>query len=126
MPVWSKDGTILYSRRLPDSKPAWEYQADRVDVDHFNRDYKPDLARGGTELCRMDRVTGDVQRITATEPPVWDFRQVESSDGQHILFCRAKTGEAPAIWITNLNGKHQQILTQGVNDLGADHPRWIP
>ncbi len=126
VPIWSRDGTILFSRGLPNSKPAWEYQADRVDVDHFNRDYKPDLAQGGTEICRMNPKTGVVQRITDSEPPVWDFRQVESSDGQHILFCRAKTGDAPALWMMDSKGKHQRILTQGVDDLGADHPRWIP
>ncbi len=126
VPIWSKDGSILFSRRLPDSKVPWEYQANRVDVDHFNRDYKPELARGGTEICRMDPNTGIVKHITQSDPPVWDFRQVESSDGEHILFCRAETGGSPGLWICDSEGKHQRLLSKGVDDLGADHPRWIP
>ena len=126
VPIWSKDGSILFSRRLPDSKVPWEYQKDRVDVDHFNRDYKPELARGGTEICRMSPNTGVVHRMTQSDPPVWDFRQVESSDGKHILFCRAETGGAPALWIADSKGNHQRLLTRGVDNLGADHPRWIP
>ena len=125
IPIWSVDGTVLISRRLPDSKVAWEYQKDKQDVDHFNRAYKPQLARGGTEICRMDIVTGDVQRITQSSPPVWDFRQVESSDGKHLLFCRAETGDTPSIWVMDSDGKNQRKLTKGFDDLGADHPLWV-
>ena len=65
-------------------------------------------------------------RITKSDPPVWDFRQVESSDGEHILFCRAETGGTTGLWIMDSDGKNQRLLTWGVDDLGADHPRWIP
>ncbi len=126
IPIWSKDGTILFSQRLPGSKTAWEYQANRPDVDHFNRDFKPELARGGTEICRMDPNTGKVERITQSKPPVWDFRQVESSDAENILFCRAETSGTSGIWIADSDGKNQRLLTKGVDNLGADHPRWIP
>jgi len=126
VPIWSKDGTILFSRRLPNSKTAWEYQNDRVDVDHFNREFKPELAQGGTEICRMDPDTGTVIRITHSDPPVWDFRQVESSDAEHILFCRAETGRSSGLWIMDSDGSNQRLLTRGVDNLGADHPRWIP
>ncbi len=126
VPIWSKDGSILFSRRLPHSKTAWEYQKDHVDVDHFNRQFKPDLARGGTEICRMDSDNGTVTRITQSDPPVWDFRQVESSDGKHILFCRAETGGTSGLWIMDSDGSNQRLLTHGVDNLGADHPRWIP
>ncbi|HRI16205.1 MAG TPA: serine/threonine protein kinase, partial [Verrucomicrobiota bacterium] len=51
---WTRDGAVLFSRRLPDSKVPWEYQSNRPDTDHFNRDYKPEAARGGTEICRLD------------------------------------------------------------------------
>ncbi|MEN8230108.1 MAG: serine/threonine protein kinase [Bacteroidota bacterium] len=125
-PVWSKDGTILFSRRLPHSKTAWEFQKNRVDVDHFNRDFKPDLAQGGTEICRMDPHTGITKRLTQSDPPVWDFRNAESSDGEHILFCRAETGGSSGLWIMDSDGSNQRLLTRGVDNLGADHPRWIP
>ncbi len=126
VPIWSKDETILFSRRLPNSKTAWEYQKDRVDVDHFNREFKPDLARGGTEICRMDPHTRKIEHLTHSDPPVWDFRNAESSDGEHILFCRAKTGGTSGLWIMDSDGSNQRLLTRGVDDLGADHPRWIP
>ncbi len=126
VPVWSKDGTILCSRREPGSRVPWEYQADRPDVDHFNRDFKPEQARGGTRIVRIDPKTGSVTPLSIANSPSWDFRNAESTDGQHILFCRAKTGGAPELWICDADGGKQCLLTQGVDNLGADHPRWIP
>jgi TolB protein len=126
VPVWSKNGTILCSRRLHDSKVPWEFQAQRQDVDHFNRDFRPELALGGTEICRIDPSDGSVERITQSEPPVWDFRNSESPDGRHILFCRAETGGAPGIWIVDSDGQNPRRLTQGLDDRGADHPKWLP
>ncbi len=125
MPIWSKDGSILFSRRLPHSKVAWEYKKEQVDVDHFNRAYKPELAQGGTEICRLNLQANTVTRLTMSDPPVWDFRQVESSDAQQLLFCRAETGGTPSIWIMDSDGKHPKLLTKGLRDRGADHPRWI-
>ena len=126
MPVWTGDGAILVSRRLPGSKVAWEYQPQRPDTDHFNRDYKPDLARGGTEICRIDPRDGAAERLTCCDPPVWDFRQSESPDGRQLVFCRAETGAAPAIWVADADGQNQRMLTRGVDERGADHPRWVP
>lgn len=126
VPVWTRDGKILCSHRLPGSKVAWEYQTKRPDVDHFNRDYKPELARGGTEICRIDPGDGVITKITQSDPPTWDFRQSESSDGKLIIFCRANTGESPAIWVAEPDGQNTRILTKGFNDRGADHPRWLP
>ena len=125
-PSWTHDGKILCSHRLPGTKGPWEYQKDRPDTDHFNRDFKPELSHGGTEICRIDPRSGSITRITHSEPPVWDFRQSESPDGKQIVFCRAKTGESPAIWVADSNGKNQRLLTKGINDKGADHPGWVP
>lgn len=124
-PAWTRDGRILFPRRLPDSKVAWEYQAQRPDVDHFNRDYKPDLARGGTEIVRLDPKDGAIAVLTNNEPPAWDFRASESPDGKSIVFCRARVGEAPAIWLMDADGTNPRLITRGVDDLGADHPRWF-
>jgi TolB protein len=124
-PAWTRDGCILFPRRLPGSKVAWEYQAHRPDVDHFNRDYKPDLARGGSEICRLDPRDGRVVVLTRSDPPVWDFRASESIDGKHIAFCRARTGGPPAIYVMDADGENPRLITRGLEDKGADHPRWL-
>jgi TolB protein len=126
MPAWTRDGQILFSRKLPNSKVAWEFQPQRPDTDHFNRDFKPDLARGGTEICRLNPQDGSMTPLTQSEPPVWDFRASESSDGKQIVFCRAETGRPPAIWVMDSDGRHPRMITRGFNDKGADHPRWLP
>jgi TolB protein len=125
VPVWTRDGGVLFPRRFPDSKVAWEFQPQRPDVDHFNRDYKPELARGGTEICRLDPRDGSVTALTRNDPPAWDFRTSQSPDGKRIVFCRAATGGAPAIWVADADGKNPRLLTRGLDDKGADHPRWL-
>ncbi len=124
-PTWTRDGMVLFCRRLPDSKVPWEYQPHRPDTDHFNREYKPALARGGTEICRMNPQDKSVARLTRSEPPVWDFRGHESPNGKRVLFCRAETGGAPGIWIVNSDGTNERLLTRGIDERGADHPRWV-
>lgn len=126
VPVWTRTNQILFPRRLPGAKVAWEYQPQRPDTDHFNRDYRPDLARGGTEICRLDPTTGTVTALTASAPPVWDFRASESPDGRQIAFCRATTGGLPELWLMNADGTDPRLLTRGLADQGADHPRWLP
>jgi TolB protein len=125
LPAWTHDGKVLFPRRHPDSKVAWEYQPQRPDVDHFNRDYKPELARGGTEICRLDPHDGTCELLTRNEPGIWDFRAIESPDGRWIAFCRAATGEAPALWVMQSDGSNPRQLTRGRQDRGADHPAWL-
>jgi TolB protein len=125
LPAWTHDGKILFPRRHPDSKVAWEYQPNRPDTDHFNRDFKPDLARGGTEICRLDPSDGSCEPLTRNDPGTWDFRAVESPDGQWIAFCRAATGEPPALWVMQSNGTNPRQLTHGHQNQGADHPAWL-
>lgn len=125
VPAWTPDGSILFPRRLPGSKVPWEFQPQRPDVDHFNRDFKPEQARGGTEICRLDPRDGRITALTRSEPPVWDFRASASPDGKHVVFCRAKTGDSPAIWVMDADGGNPRLISRGFNDLGADHPRWF-
>ncbi len=123
---WTRDGQILCPRRLPGSKVAWEFQPQRPDTDHFNRDFKAELARGGVEICRLKPRDGRATRLTRSEPPVWDFRASESPDGRSIVFCRAETGGVPAIWVMDSDGGRPRLLTRGLEEKGADHPRWLP
>jgi TolB protein len=123
---WTREGAILFSRKLPGSKVPWEYQPQRPDTDHFNRDFKPESARGGTEVCRIDPAGGAIRSLTGSRPPVWDLRAGESPDGRTIVFCRAKTGRMPEIWCMESNGNNARRLTRGLQGRGADHPRWLP
>jgi len=126
LPAWTPDGMILFPRRAEGAVVPWQYRVGKPDVDHFNRDFKPDAARGGTVICRMDPKDGQMTPLTPADPTVWDFRASASSDGRQIVFCRAKTGGAPAIWVMDADGKNPREITRGIDDLGADHPRWLP
>jgi hypothetical protein len=123
---WTHDGQVLFPQRLPGSKVPWEYQTQRPDTDHFNRDYKPELASGGVRICRLDPRSGTVTELTEGKPGTWDFRASESPDGRSLVFCRAETGGVPALWIADANGRNSRLLTRGLDDQGADHPRWLP
>ena len=125
LPGWTRDGQILFSRRLPGSKVPWEFQPQRPDTDHFNREFKPQLARGGTELCRLDPRTGSTTTLARSVPSAWDFRASESPDGRQVLFCRAQTGGTAEVWVMSSDGRSQRRLTRGLEDKGADHPRWL-
>jgi TolB protein len=125
VPAWARDGSILFPRRLPGSKVPWEFQPQRPDLDHFNREFKPELARGGTEICRLDPRDGRITVLTRSNPAVWDFRASESPDGKYVAFCRAKTGAAPAIWVMDADGRNPRLITRGIDNRGADHPRWL-
>jgi len=126
MPAWTRDGQILFSRRLAGSRVAWEYQSNRPDTDHFNRDWKPELAQGGTEICRLNPKDGQALSLTRNDPPVWDFRASESPDGKRIAFCRCAVGETPSLWVMDATGGGERLLTQGLDESGADQPRWLP
>ncbi len=95
-------------------------------TDHFNREFRPDRARGGTEICRLDPRDRAAERLTKSDPPVWDFRPSPSPDGRLIAFCRAETGGPPALWVMDSGGGNARRLTAGLDDSGADHPRWVP
>ncbi len=125
VPSWTPDGAILFPRRTPGARVPWQYQTARPDVDHFNRAFKPNEAQGGTEIVRLDPESGEAVALTHGDPPAWDFRSSATRDGKQIVFCRAATGEAPAIWVMDAEGGQQRLITRGLDNLGADHPRWL-
>jgi Tol biopolymer transport system component len=122
---WTRNGEILFPRRFAGSEVAWRYQAARPDVDHFNRDYHPELAHGGTEICLLNPVTGHAVGVSKTSRPFWDFRPTQSRDGRFIAFCRATTGHAPELWVMNSDGSNPRLITRGVDDRGVEYPRWL-
>ena len=116
---------LIYTRMLPGSRTAWQFKTDRPDTDHFNRDYLPDEARGGTELCMLDPFAGTLHALTSPGEQVWDFRAEWSPDGTRIAFCRSKTGEPSGLWVMNADGTDQHLLTTGPDGTGVDHPLWL-
>ena len=126
MPQWSPDGRrITYTRCLPEARTAWEYQADRPDTDHWNRDYKPELAQGGTQICLIDPHTGDITAITPEDPPLWNWRTEWSDDVKHLAFARAAVGAPAELWVMEADGKNPRFLTRGGDGKGVDFPNWV-
>jgi TolB protein len=118
LPVWTREG-ILFVERSPGARVPWEYQAGRRDTDHFNREYRPEAARGGTRIARLDPRTGERRAVTAFVEGRWDFRPAPAGDA--VLFCRAGVGENPGVWRTGRGG--EALLNRGFGGNGADHPR---
>lgn len=125
VPAWTHDGQILFPMRSQAAKVPWEYRVNQPDLDHFNRDFKPEHARGGTQICRLNPSSGLITELTPSHESVWDFRASQSPDGKQVVFCRAATGQAPAIWVMDNDGKNASMVTRGIDELGADHPRWF-
>ncbi len=125
VPAWMHDGSLLFPRRTAQAQVAWEFQAGRPDLDHFNREYKPELARGGTAICRLDPRDGSMVDLTPGQPAEWNFRASQSPDGHYVAWCQAATGGLPAIWVMDSDGKNPHLITRGREERGADHPRWI-
>jgi len=124
-PAWSPDGRrIACTLLLPDAQTAWPYRAGQLDLDHFNRDYCPEAARGGTRVCLLDPATGAVTALTHDDPPTWYARPTWSPDGMRLAVCRADVGTQPELWVMNADGAHPRPLTRGIDGSGADHYSW--
>jgi TolB protein len=126
LPAWSPDGRhIACTLLLPDSRTAWPYRVGQPDLDHFNRDYHPELARGGTRVCLIDPKTAEIAAITHDDPPTWYVRPAWSPDNTRLAVGRADVGTQPELWVINADGAHSHPLTRGIDGLGADHCRWL-
>jgi len=126
VPVWTQDGHILAPLRIPGSRVPWEYQSQRPDTDHFNRDFKPDQARGGTAIARIDPKTGSIGWVTPRTEGIWDFRATEFPGGGPVAFCRAETGGVPHLRVTDGHSRDSRKIHSGIGPGGLDHPRWLP
>lgn len=123
--AWTRDGRIVFPRRTPGARVPWRYQAQRPDTDHFNREFEPEQASGGVHLSLIDPVSGASTALTAPANGVWDFRGTPSADGRHVAYCRALTGGVPELRVLSTASGDSRVLTRGVDDSGADHPRWV-
>lgn len=123
---WTPQGKILYTRKTPGAQPAYQWSQGRPDTDHFNRDFKPGEARGGTEIWLLDPRDAGVTRLTRSAPPVWDWYASASPDGAFIAFCRAENGRYPSIWLMGSEGQGARRLTNGSGGKGAFVSRWLP
>jgi Tol biopolymer transport system component len=126
LPQWSPDGqAVTHTRALPGSRVPWEFQPQRPDTDHFNRDYKPEQARGGTQIVLLNPFSDSATELTPAQESVWDFRARWSPDGNQLTFSRARVGHACEVWVMDADGNNPRLLTRGVDHLGADHARWL-
>ena len=126
LPACSPDGRhIACTLLLPDSRTAWPYRVGQPDLDHFNRDYRPELARGGTRVCLIDPKTAEIAAITHDDPPTWYVRPAWSPDSKRLAVGRADVGRQPELWVINADVAHSHPLTRGIDGLGADHCRWV-
>jgi TolB protein len=124
--AWTSAGDLLITRRSPGAKVPWEYQSQRPDTDHFNREWKPETSVGGTQLCKLTVRNGALEELTPLKTGNWELRPCESPQRREIAFCRCATGESPSLWIMAGNGTGARLLTRGIEAQGADHPRWMP
>jgi TolB protein len=121
---WSPEGsTITYTRIAPGSHPDCEFHPELPD--HQELVYRPELARGGTQLCLLDPFTGLVTELTEFEEGRWDCRPTWSPDGRLIAFTRAIVGHPSEVWAMAADGRNPRLLTRGRGGRGADHARWL-
>lgn len=106
MTEWSPDGTtITFTRLLPDSQS--------------------DMSAGGSQLCLLNPLTGEVVELTSAESGRWDYRAAWSPVGDKILFTRARKDAPRELWIMDADGSNPQRLTDGYQHKGADFARWL-
>jgi len=122
---WRPGGTVCtYTRLQPGSRTAWRFNPKPDYDDHFNRDYHPEDARGGAQICLLDPLSGAIAELTPNVGRQWDFRTAWSSDGTKLAFCRARIGEPPELWVMEADGSGARFLSRGKVRRGADHPSW--
>ncbi len=119
-PIWTPEGHVIYTRSLPGSHPDVHY--DGTQRDHEEWIYDPSMERGGCGLVEHDPITDEITELTPAVEGCWDFRPCLSPDGKKLVFTRAYSGEAPALYMMDRETGEITFLTRGENDLGADYP----
>jgi len=126
IPTWSPDGRwITYTRLTDGARTAWVHRPDRKDTDHFNCDYEPDQATGGSQICLIDSATGAVTELTEPVDRLWRWRVEWSMQGDRMVYARAAVGQPAELWIMDADGSNRRFLTRGFDGQGADFPQWV-
>jgi len=125
-PKWSPDGRcITYTRCSPGAQTAWVYNKNRPDTDHFNCDYVPELAKGGSQICLIEFPSGRILEVTPFAEKEWAWRTEWFPDSKQIIYARAAVGQNAELWIVNSDSSSPRLLTKGYLSKGADFPMWI-
>jgi len=90
--AWTHDGAILFPRRLPGAKVAWEFQAQRPDTTISTGITSRTWHGVARKSAGSTRATTRSRASRVPIRPSWDFRASESSDGKWIVFCRGGHG----------------------------------
>ena len=68
VPAWTRSARSSSPGGCPARKSPGNTSPQRPDLDHFNRDFKPEAARGGTEICRLNLRDGSTKALTSPGP----------------------------------------------------------
>lgn len=106
MTEWSPDGETITFTRLRDNAQS-------------------DMSAGGSQLCLLNPVSGEITELTKAEEGVWDYRAAWSPQGDRIAFTRARKDAPRELWIMHADGSQPRKLTDGYQHKGADFTRWL-
>jgi Tol biopolymer transport system component len=78
---------------------------------------------GRTALYRVDRDTGDAQRLTFPSPGSMDLYPSHSFDGERIVFQRRRNGKGQLLMMAAAGGEPQVLLADEFDNIT---PAWRP
>ncbi len=87
----------------------------------------PSDAQGGTEICRLDPRPARIEALTHGEPPNVGFSRQRVARRQAPGFLpRRHRRSARRSGRRTPTASNPRQITQGQDNQGADHPRWLP
>ncbi len=139
-PDVSPDGMrILFSHDMTDAMELYAINADGTGLTQITHDGLPHVvphwSPDGTHIVfnTFNEFVGEIATVRADgtdtkvlSSPVWDsLGAMYTGDGKHIVFSTTTGGYVAALWIMDINGKHQRRLTApkleaGGPDVSAD------
>jgi TolB protein len=115
--LWSPDGKeLIYTRLIPGSHADFYFDAGLPN--HEEHVYKPELARGGTQICLINPFTYEIKELTEKQEGKWECHACYSQGGTHIIYRRSHVGNGSELWIMEKDGKNQRLLTKGYENKG--------